>query len=70
MVDCHRANVKHLACLPKLGVALVSVSREKGEKNKHLFDPRQTVPLPLHPFSRQMIGAMKGLQIEVKLSKA
>lgn len=70
MVDCHRANVKHLTGLPKLAVALVSVSREKREKNKHLFDPRQTVSLPLHPFSRQMIGAMNGLQTEIKLSKA
>lgn len=36
MADCHRVNVKHLTGMPKLRVALASVSREKRAKNKYL----------------------------------
>lgn len=37
MADCHRANIMHLTGVPKLGVALASVSKEKSKTFREYF---------------------------------
>lgn len=70
MADCCRGNVEHLAGLPKLGVALAFERKEENHLQRVFLILGKLCLFPLQPFSQQMVRAMNGLHIEVKVSKA